>query len=141
MIVAEFLRVVKGTPPPGGTRKTGSAARGGKGENRKTGRPSAGGRSTGDRNHDPHHISARVALRQLVKEIFFISVPRNRPSLRGNPCKQIPVERCCVFPTSEEISDSILPPRHHGTIIEQGSHTELLKRGGAYAALYQSQFA
>ena len=29
----------------------------------------------------------------------------------------------------------------HGTIIEQGSHTELLKRGGAYAALYQSQFA
>ena len=29
----------------------------------------------------------------------------------------------------------------HGTIIEQGSHTELLKKGGAYAALYQSQFA
>ncbi len=28
----------------------------------------------------------------------------------------------------------------HGNIIEQGSHTELLARGGAYAALYNSQF-
>ena len=29
----------------------------------------------------------------------------------------------------------------HGNIIEQGSHEELLARGGAYADLYQSQFA
>ena len=29
----------------------------------------------------------------------------------------------------------------HGNIIEQGSHEELLARGGAYAELYQSQFA
>ena len=29
----------------------------------------------------------------------------------------------------------------HGDIIEQGSHEELLARGGAYAELYQSQFA
>ena len=29
----------------------------------------------------------------------------------------------------------------HGNIIEQGSHDELLARGGAYAELYQSQFA
>ena len=28
----------------------------------------------------------------------------------------------------------------HGNIIEQGSHTELLAKGGAYAALYNSQF-
>ena len=28
----------------------------------------------------------------------------------------------------------------HGNIIEQGSHTELLKKKGAYAALYYSQF-
>ncbi len=28
----------------------------------------------------------------------------------------------------------------HGNIIEQGSHAELLARGGAYAALYNSQF-
>ena len=30
---------------------------------------------------------------------------------------------------------------HAGNIIEQGTHEELLKRGGAYATLYQSQFA
>ena len=29
----------------------------------------------------------------------------------------------------------------HGSIVEQGNHTELLTRGGAYAALYNSQFA
>ncbi len=29
----------------------------------------------------------------------------------------------------------------NGNIIEQGDHTELLKKGGAYAALYNSQFA
>ena len=29
----------------------------------------------------------------------------------------------------------------NGNIIEQGSHRELLKRGGAYAELYNSQFA
>ena len=29
----------------------------------------------------------------------------------------------------------------HGNIIEQGSHDELFARGGAYAELYQSQFA
>lgn len=29
----------------------------------------------------------------------------------------------------------------HGAIVEQGSHTELLEAGGAYAALYASQFA
>lgn len=29
----------------------------------------------------------------------------------------------------------------HGNIIEQGSHAELLAKGGAYAALYASQFA
>lgn len=28
----------------------------------------------------------------------------------------------------------------HGNIIEQGSHTELLAKGGAYAALYNNQF-
>jgi subfamily B ATP-binding cassette protein MsbA len=28
----------------------------------------------------------------------------------------------------------------HGKVVEQGSHTELLARGGAYAALYQMQF-
>ena len=30
---------------------------------------------------------------------------------------------------------------HAGNIIEQGTHEELLKRGGAYATRYQSQFA
>ncbi len=30
---------------------------------------------------------------------------------------------------------------HAGNIIEQGTHEELLERGGAYATLYQSQFA
>ena len=29
----------------------------------------------------------------------------------------------------------------HGTIIEQGTHRELLTAGGAYARLYNSQFA
>ena len=29
----------------------------------------------------------------------------------------------------------------NGNIIEQGNHTELLEKGGAYAALYNSQFA
>lgn len=29
----------------------------------------------------------------------------------------------------------------HGTIIEQGTHDELIAKGGAYARLYQSQFA
>ena len=29
----------------------------------------------------------------------------------------------------------------HGTIIEQGTHDELVAAGGAYAELYQSQFA
>lgn len=29
----------------------------------------------------------------------------------------------------------------HGTIVEQGTHTELLKANGAYARLYQAQFA
>ena len=28
----------------------------------------------------------------------------------------------------------------HGNIIEQGNHAELLAKGGAYAALYNSQF-
>ena len=28
----------------------------------------------------------------------------------------------------------------HGNIIEQGSHEKLLKKNGAYAALYYSQF-
>ena len=28
----------------------------------------------------------------------------------------------------------------HGDIVEQGSHTELLERGGFYAKLYNSQF-
>ena len=30
---------------------------------------------------------------------------------------------------------------HAGNIIEQGTHEELLEQGGAYATLYQSQFA
>lgn len=29
----------------------------------------------------------------------------------------------------------------HGTILEQGTHDELLAAGGKYAALYNSQFA
>ena len=29
----------------------------------------------------------------------------------------------------------------HGQIVEQGSHDELLERGGAYFRLYNSQFA
>ena len=29
----------------------------------------------------------------------------------------------------------------HGDIVEQGNHTELLERDGAYAALYNAQFA
>jgi ATP-binding cassette subfamily B protein len=29
---------------------------------------------------------------------------------------------------------------NHGSIIEQGSHKELLARGGFYAELYNSQF-
>ena len=36
-------------------------------------------------------------------------------------------------------ADSILF-MDHGTVIEQGSHTELLAKGGAYASLYNSQF-
>ena len=30
---------------------------------------------------------------------------------------------------------------HNGNIIEQGAHQELLRAGGAYAELYNSQFA
>ena len=30
---------------------------------------------------------------------------------------------------------------HEGDIVEQGTHEELLERGGAYADLYNSQFA
>ena len=29
----------------------------------------------------------------------------------------------------------------HGDIVEQGNHAELLTRGGAYARLYNAQFA
>jgi ATP-binding cassette subfamily B protein len=37
-------------------------------------------------------------------------------------------------------ADTILV-MEHGSIVEQGNHTELLAAGGAYARLYQSQFA
>ena len=37
-------------------------------------------------------------------------------------------------------SDVILVMKH-GNIIEQGSHEELLKKGGFYSELYNSQFA
>ena len=37
-------------------------------------------------------------------------------------------------------ADTILV-MEHGSIVEQGHHAELLARGGAYAALYNSQFA
>ena len=30
---------------------------------------------------------------------------------------------------------------HEGDIVEQGTHEELLERGGAYADLYNSQFS
>jgi ATP-binding cassette subfamily B protein len=29
---------------------------------------------------------------------------------------------------------------HHGRLVEQGSHTELLARGGTYARLYELQY-
>ena len=29
---------------------------------------------------------------------------------------------------------------NHGSVVEQGTHTQLLERGGAYASLYNSQF-
>ncbi|HEV6955047.1 MAG TPA: ABC transporter ATP-binding protein, partial [Promicromonospora sp.] len=37
-------------------------------------------------------------------------------------------------------ADTILV-MEHGSIVEQGSHDELLAAGGAYARLYESQFA
>lgn len=37
-------------------------------------------------------------------------------------------------------ADTILV-MEHGSIVEQGNHTDLLARDGAYAALYNSQFA
>ena len=37
-------------------------------------------------------------------------------------------------------ADCILFIGNHGNIIGQGSHTKLLAKGGAYAALYNSQF-
>ena len=44
------------------------------------------------------------------------------------------------FSTCSFISDLILFMRN-GTIIEQGNHKELLEKNGAYAELYNSQFA
>jgi len=29
---------------------------------------------------------------------------------------------------------------NHGSVVEQGTHDQLLERGGAYASLYNSQF-
>ena len=45
-----------------------------------------------------------------------------------------------MFLCSIRDADNILF-MENGNIIEQGNHTELLKKGGAYAALYNSQFA
>ena len=43
--------------------------------------------------------------------------------------------------TDEEVDADLILVMQNGTIIEQGNHKRLLESGGAYAELYNSQFA